>query len=136
MKTLTMALALLAAAAFSSPAYADDGTEQFQMLQNLSELRRQIEGDQAMRDAEARGSTISRVGPDETPTLASMKQDVQQSMTSIVNRFRCLDVDVDVKENPGQTNLVVVCGDVRDGAVQNSNTHSARDLLVTSGGMP
>ena len=132
MRILTISLASLI---LCTAALADrPGPE---LLQNVHELRNRLENDRARDDAEARGSTIPRrsggsLGGD---SLAAMRGEMRQNLAHISNRFRCLDVDLDL-ENNEQTNVTVVCGNVTNGSINGSNTRAEGDLTVTTGGAP
>ena len=132
-------LLLAACLVLAAPALAEEAPKAGPSLATLHQMRMQIGRDQANQDAEARGRTgVRRVaaGGGDRPTLAAMRQENQANLSRIVNRFRCLDVDIDVDGNEGQTNLVLVCGDVVNGAVQNTNTNTGGDLNVSTGATP
>jgi hypothetical protein len=62
-----------------------------------------------------------------------LKQEVINNYERIENRTHCDEVDIDVRENSGQTNMVVVCGPVANGDISTSNNRSEGDLLLTGG---
>ncbi len=120
MKNLITALMLLL---LSSSALADAPSDQ-DRLRKLYEMRMRIERDEANANRRIGATSLSPQAID-SPTVTQMQQHVQNSLTRIENRFRCLDIDVKT-EGGGITNIV--CG-ANNGGISSERTTAAGDII-------
>jgi hypothetical protein len=121
-----------AAAARADGPGPDDAT----LLDALYEMRIALEQDRAQRDFELEARTGALAREEAAPGFAEMRREVAADLERMESRYRCLDIDVDVEGNAGQTNLTLVCGNLENGVIQNSNTRANRDLVLGDGGAP
>ncbi|WP_421863381.1 hypothetical protein [Motiliproteus sp.] len=100
-------------------------------LQSLQSMRLRLEQDWANYLQSARSNTGAQpIQPGSAPEVRQMRQEVNQNLARMEERFRCLDVDL--KGNNG--NVVLVCGDNNGGISTNNQQALGADLNVSGGG--
>lgn len=103
-----------------------------QQLQSLQNMRLRLEQDWSSYLQSARSNTGSQpIQQGSTPEVRQMRQEVNQNLARMEERFRCLDVDL--KGNNG--NVVLVCGDNNGGINTNNQQALGADLTVSGGGL-
>ena len=121
MKTLIILMLLLCISSQSVMAEAPKK----QMLKRLYEMRQRMDRDRQQDDNEARGNMGSiRTATVDSPTVSSMRREMNVALAQISNNYSCLDVDI---ENKGG-NTVVVCGN-NNGGINGQNTTAAGNVI-------